>query len=136
MATNSSILAQRILQTEEPGGLQSMGVIKSQTQLSNLAHRQHICSISLGKEPDVSQMDSLPITQLSRHRTTLRVVKVCHKGSQTNLKVISLSSGFLQGLPCFTLCDFYCQQILWEVMYMSVQLRLWFFQQSCMGCES
>ena len=35
MATHSSILAWRILWTEEPGGLQSMGSQKSQTRLSN-----------------------------------------------------------------------------------------------------
>jgi len=35
MATHSSILAQRIPWTEEPGGLQSMGVTNSQTRLSN-----------------------------------------------------------------------------------------------------
>ena len=35
MATHSSILAWRILWTEVPGGLQSVGVTKSQTQLSN-----------------------------------------------------------------------------------------------------
>ena len=35
MATHSSILAWRIPRTEEPGGLQSMGVTKSQTRLSN-----------------------------------------------------------------------------------------------------
>ena len=35
IATHSSILACRILWTEEPGGLQSMGVTKSQTRLSN-----------------------------------------------------------------------------------------------------
>ena len=35
MATHSSILAWEIPQTEEPGGLQSMGSQKSQTQLSN-----------------------------------------------------------------------------------------------------
>ena len=34
MATHSSILAWRILWTEEPGGLQSMGVTKSQARLS------------------------------------------------------------------------------------------------------
>ena len=34
MATHSSILAWRILRTEEPGGLQSMGS-QSQTQLSD-----------------------------------------------------------------------------------------------------
>ena len=34
MATNSSILAWRIQWTEEPGGLQSMG-LQSQIQLSN-----------------------------------------------------------------------------------------------------
>ena len=35
MATHSSILAWEIPWTEEPGRLQSMGVTKSQTQLSN-----------------------------------------------------------------------------------------------------
>ena len=35
MATHSSNLAWRIPWTEEPGGLQSMGLQKSQTQLSN-----------------------------------------------------------------------------------------------------
>ena len=34
MATHSSILAWEISWTEEPGGLQSMGVTKSPTQLS------------------------------------------------------------------------------------------------------
>ena len=35
MATHSSILAWKIPWTEEPGGLQSMGSQKSQTQLSD-----------------------------------------------------------------------------------------------------
>ena len=35
MATHSSILAWRIPWTEDPGGLQSMGVTKSGTRLSN-----------------------------------------------------------------------------------------------------
>ena len=35
MATHSSILAWEIPWTEEPGGLQSMGLYKSRTQLSN-----------------------------------------------------------------------------------------------------
>ena len=35
MATHSSILAWRIPWTEGPGELQTMGVTKSQTQLSN-----------------------------------------------------------------------------------------------------
>ena len=35
MATHSSILAWEIPQTEEPGGLQFMGMQKSQTQLSD-----------------------------------------------------------------------------------------------------
>ena len=34
MATHSSILAWRIPRTEEPGGLRSMGLQKSQTQLN------------------------------------------------------------------------------------------------------
>ena len=36
LAIHSSILALRILWTEEPGGLQSMGVTKSQTRLNNI----------------------------------------------------------------------------------------------------
>ena len=40
MATHSSILAWKIPWAEEPGGLQSMGVTKSQTQLGNCAHTQ------------------------------------------------------------------------------------------------
>ena len=35
MATHSSILAQKIPWTEEPSGLQSMGLQKSQAQLSD-----------------------------------------------------------------------------------------------------
>ena len=35
MATHASILAWRIPWTEEPGGLQSMGVTESSTQLIN-----------------------------------------------------------------------------------------------------
>ena len=35
MATQSSIFAWEIPRTEEPGGLQSMGLQKSQTQLSD-----------------------------------------------------------------------------------------------------
>ena len=35
MATHSSILAWRILRTEEPGGLRSTGSKKSQTQLGD-----------------------------------------------------------------------------------------------------
>ena len=50
MATRSSILAWRILWTEEPGGLQSTGSQKSLTQLSNSTtasamsvHQGHLC---------------------------------------------------------------------------------------------
>ena len=38
MATHSSILAWKIPWTKEPGELQSMGLQKSQTRLSNWAH--------------------------------------------------------------------------------------------------
>ena len=43
MATHSSILAWRIPWTEEPGGLQSMG-LQSQTRPSNLA--RHFTSVT------------------------------------------------------------------------------------------
>ena len=38
MAIHSSILAWRIPWTDDPGGLQSMGLQKSQKQLSDYAH--------------------------------------------------------------------------------------------------
>ena len=38
MATHSSVLAWRIPWTEEPGGLQTMGLRKSQTQLKNMGY--------------------------------------------------------------------------------------------------
>ena len=46
MATHSSILAWRIPYTEKPGGLPSMGVAKSQTQLSDYKYYQHHCHAS------------------------------------------------------------------------------------------
>ena len=42
MATHSSIRAWEIARTEEPGGLPSMGITRSQSQLSNWTH---ICVI-------------------------------------------------------------------------------------------
>ena len=41
MATHSSILAWKIPRTEEPGGLQSMGSLKSQTRLSDFTFTFH-----------------------------------------------------------------------------------------------
>ena len=41
MATHSSTLAWEILWTEEPGGLQSMGSLKSQTRLSDFTFTFH-----------------------------------------------------------------------------------------------
>ena len=41
MATHSSILAWRIQRTEDPGGLQSMGLQKVGQDWSNLAHLHH-----------------------------------------------------------------------------------------------
>ena len=42
MATHSSILAEEILGTEEPGGLQSLGSKKSWAQLSDLIRKTNI----------------------------------------------------------------------------------------------
>ena len=41
MATHSSTLAWKIAWMEEPGGLQSMGSLKSRTQLSNFTFAFH-----------------------------------------------------------------------------------------------
>ena len=43
MATHFSILAWEILWTEEPGGLQSMGLQKSWTQLNDKVHNTEKC---------------------------------------------------------------------------------------------
>ena len=48
MATHSSIIAWRIPQTEEPGGLQSVGLQRVRDSLSDLAH-YYIISFSLLK---------------------------------------------------------------------------------------
>ena len=45
MAAHSSILAWRILSTEEPGGLQSMGVTKSGAGLNERAHIRMLCDL-------------------------------------------------------------------------------------------
>ena len=47
MATHSSILAWKIPWTEEPGGLQSMGVTKSWTRPSDLTAASACKSLSL-----------------------------------------------------------------------------------------
>ena len=45
MATHSRTLAWKILWTEETGGLQSMGVAKSRTRLSDYEHSYSLVSI-------------------------------------------------------------------------------------------
>ena len=45
MATHSSLLAWRIPWTEEPGGLQSTWVTKSQTQLKQLSTHTHTMNL-------------------------------------------------------------------------------------------
>ena len=47
MATHSSILAWRILWTEEPGGLQSVGSQKRQTQLSMHTPQRHCLKLAI-----------------------------------------------------------------------------------------
>ena len=64
MATHSRILAWKFSCTDEAGGLQSMGVAKSQIRLGARAHTHThtavlVCSFSLGKLifPPISQVD-------------------------------------------------------------------------------
>ena len=49
MATHSSILAWRVPWTEEPGGLQSMGVTRSQTRLSKHSVTHQRCAVAWAK---------------------------------------------------------------------------------------
>ena len=72
MATHSSILAWRISTTEEPGGLQSMGPMKSQTQVSN----QHtVGKCKQGFEP---QAVLGPLVFSSRKMKTPGFPSICH----------------------------------------------------------
>ena len=48
MASHSSILAWRIPRTEEPGGLLSMGLHKSQTGLKRLSSSSDLAAATLG----------------------------------------------------------------------------------------
>ena len=52
MATHSSILAWKIPRTEEPGGLQSMGVAKILTQLSDFHYTTNVLGKSRGLRVD------------------------------------------------------------------------------------
>ena len=54
MATHSSTLAWRIPWREEPGGLQSMGVTKSRTQLSDFTHSLTQCEYYLNSCQNMS----------------------------------------------------------------------------------
>ena len=54
MEVHSSNLAWKILWTEEPGGVQSMGSQKSQTWLSTSAHRSKNQSATLNPSPGIS----------------------------------------------------------------------------------
>ena len=51
MATHASILAWRIPWTEEPGGLQSMGVARSQTRLSDFTFTLHFHALEEEWQP-------------------------------------------------------------------------------------
>lgn len=73
---------------------------------------------------DVSQTGGLSITQLSKHRSTQKIVKVCLKSSRTDLAVISSSSGYSPGPPCFILCGSQFLQTHWGVMYIDRNIFL------------
>ena len=55
MATHSNLLAWRTPWTEEPGGLQFMGVAKSQTRLSDEKHSKGEPSAGPGESHEISQ---------------------------------------------------------------------------------
>ena len=54
MAPHSSTLAWKIPWTEEPGGLQSMGVAKSRTRLSNFTFTSHFHALEKEMAPHSS----------------------------------------------------------------------------------
>ena len=78
MATRSSVLAWRIPGMEEPGGLQSMGSTKSQTQLSDFTFTFHFhalekematrSSVLAWRIPGMGEPGGLPSLELHRVR--------------------------------------------------------------------
>ena len=60
MATHSSTLAWKILWTEEPGRLQSMGLLKSQTRLSDFPFTFHFHAL----EKDMATHSSILVWRI------------------------------------------------------------------------
>ena len=59
MATHSSVLAWRIPETAEPGGLPSMGVTRSQTWLKRLSSSMYGCESWTIKKTECQRIDAL-----------------------------------------------------------------------------
>ena len=79
MATHSSTLAWKIPWTEESGRLQSMGVTKSQTRLSDFTFTFHFhawekemethSSVLAWRIPGMGEPDGLPVYGVAQSRT-------------------------------------------------------------------
>ena len=86
MATHYSILAWEISWTEEPGGLQSMGLQKSQTQLRNVLY-------SFPKNFGVTcPFKGFPVSSASKEST-------CNVGDRGAISGLGRSPGEENGYP-------------------------------------
>ena len=112
MATHSSVLAQRIPWTREPGGLQPMGVAKSQTRLKQLnthTHTHtHTCQSEKQNQQDVyikrfiisdwlMQLWKLTILDLQRGLASQRPTRANDAGEVQRL---SMENSLLLGETC------------------------------------
>ena len=92
MAPHSSTLAWKIPWMEEPGGLQSNGVAKSQTQLRDFTFSFHFYALE-------KEMATHSIILAWRILGTGEPVGLPSMGSQSRTRLSSSSSSRLDGLP-------------------------------------
>ena len=85
IATHSSILAWRIPQTEEPGGLQSHGVAKSQTQQKQLSMPTQWLYIS--SVQSLSRVPLFATPWIAAHQASLSITN-----SRSSLRLTSIES--------------------------------------------
>ena len=106
--THSSTLAWKIPWTEEPGGLQSMGVTRSQTQLSDFTFTFHFHALEKEMATHSSVLAwRIPGTVEPVGLPSLGLHRVGHDWSDLVVVVVFISQCYSQSIPPlpFPLCS-------------------------------
>ena len=127
MAPHSSTLAWKIPWTEEPGGLQSMGVTRSQTQLSDFTFTFHFHALEKEMATHSSVLAwRIPGTGETGGLPSLGLHRVGHDWSDLVVVVVFISQCYSQSIPPlpFPLCS----QSPWYTLDWRLQL---FYLETC-----